>query len=136
MKPEIKYKKGYKYWLTRPYSVQTSIVLDRDIVSSGGFLMLDKWGWLHIKAGYAWDGASGPAIDTISFMRGSCVHDALCQLVCEGVLSPTYIKDGNELLYKMCLEDGMNKVRAWCVYKAVSLFCKMVMTKHEILTAP
>jgi hypothetical protein len=34
--------------------------------------------------GYAWNGPSGPTLDTRNFMRGSLVHDALYQLMREG----------------------------------------------------
>ena len=42
---------------------------------------LNTKGHLIIKRSYAWDGPSGPTIDTKNFMRGSLVHDALYQLM-------------------------------------------------------
>ena len=77
----IFYSKGYKYQLKREYSLLTRICPDDDIQTL--FVTLSKNGFLRIKTGYAWDGASGPAIDTRNFMRGSLVHDALYQLMRE-----------------------------------------------------
>jgi hypothetical protein len=77
---------------------------------------------LTIKKGYAWDGPSGPTFDTPSFMRGSLVHDALYQLICEDSLPDFFRAYADRLLYRLCREDGMSSVRAWYVYKAVEAF--------------
>ncbi len=79
-------------------------------------------GTLVAAAHYAWDGASGPAIDTKTFMRGSLFHDCCYQLIREGSLDKKYRKYADELLRQICLEDGMNKIRAWYVYRAVRIF--------------
>ena len=73
----IYYRSGYKYQLASSYSVLTPIIPLSPI--STEYIRLDATGWLFIREGYAWDGASGPAIDTKSIMRGSLVHDALHQ---------------------------------------------------------
>ena len=36
---------------------------------------------VHIAAGFRWDGASGPTVDTASAERGALVHDALYHLL-------------------------------------------------------
>ena len=134
----IYYSKGYKNWLRKPYSVQTPIVPCRDIVSSGGFIMLDYNGVLHLKAGYAWDGASG-AINTNTFMRPSLIHDGFYQLFREGKLSLNYRKQVDELLGSMCRADGMNKIRAWYVVLMVKLFAGTAASpqnRKPILYAP
>ena len=46
-------------------------------------------GRLHVLRGYAWDGPSGPTIDTKSFMRASVVHDVFYQCHREGILPPS-----------------------------------------------
>ena len=68
----------YKYQLVKPYSVQIGIK-DRSVNTE--FLKLGEDGILTIKERYAWDGPSGPTIDTLNFMRGSLVHDAIYQLI-------------------------------------------------------
>ena len=82
-------------------------------------------GWLTVKARYAWDGASFIARDTPDFMRGSLFHDALCELVTTGVIHKIYRKYADKLLRQHCLEDGMNKFRAWYVYMAVRAYSKL-----------
>jgi len=77
---------------------------------------------LTIHEGYAWDGASGPTIDTKSFMRGSLVHDALYQLISTKKLGKEHRRDADKVLYRICREDGMSWFRAKYVYYAVRKF--------------
>ena len=81
-----------------------------------------KSGVLLVKELYAWDGPSGPTIGTPSFMRGSLFHDALYQLIREGHLASSWRKYADQLLREICLEDGMNRFRAWYVYRSVRMF--------------
>jgi len=82
-------------------------------------------GILSIYPRYAWDGPSGPTFDTKTFMRGSLFHDALCQLIGEGLLDKKYRKYADRLLRQICLEDGMNTIRAWYVYQAVRFYSRL-----------
>lgn len=119
----IFYKKGYKYQLVEEYATSTTVNPDNDISSNGDYVTLSKDGDIVIKNGYAWDGPSGPTIDTLNFMRGSLVHDALYQLIREGKLSNAVHRDAaDRLLQDMCKADGMSSIRAWWVYQAVSKF--------------
>ena len=119
----ISYKKGYKYQLAEEYSTGITIQPEEDISSRGDYVMLSKEGNIRIKKGYAWDGPSGPTIDTLNFMRGSLVHDALYQLMRERKLDKDIHRDlADRLLQQMCKEDGMSSLRAWWVYKGVSIF--------------
>ena len=79
MKKLIKYRKGYKYQLAEDYYQFMPFAPDKDIDTEYISFGLDKL--LRIKEGYAWDGPSGPTIDTESSMRGALVHDALYQLL-------------------------------------------------------
>ena len=112
------YKKGYKYQLVEEYSTDIPITPDNDIESD--YITLTSAGKITIKKGYAWDGPSGPTVDTLNFMRGSLVHDALYQLMREEALDNNNSRDAaDKLLQQMCREDGMNPVRAWWVYQGV-----------------
>jgi len=109
----IKYKKGYKYQLSENYTRIISIYghsIDTE------FIKLSKDGHLFIKSGYAWDGASGPTIDTDNSMEGSLVHDALYQLMRMGLLPQSCREYADELLKNICHKKGMWKLRskAWC----------------------
>ena len=115
---QIHYKEGYKYQLTRNYSVFTGIMIPEDVIYD--YFTITSNGWLHIKKGYAWDGASGPTFDTKSSMRASAVHDCYCQASNDKRID--YKEFGpqfNKVFYEICLEDEMDPIRAWLWHKAV-----------------
>jgi hypothetical protein len=93
--------------------------LKEDVQTLYHWLVLTKEGTLFIKKGYCWDGPSGPAIDTDNFMLGSLIHDALYQLIREKKLPKSMRDFADRLLYKLCRDDGMSKIRAWWVYWGV-----------------
>jgi len=137
MHTKIQYKSGYKYQLYHDYILLTDIKGHYAVVPR--FIELYHDGALVVHSGYAWDGPSGPTIDTKSFMRGSLVHDALYQLMRERLIPQTCRKQADIELHKICLEDGMNKFRAWYVYHAVRLFAASAASgdkQKEIITAP
>lgn len=117
--PPLKFKSGYKYQNHEDYTIHTGIK------SAGGgnhFVNITPEGVLFIRLGYAWDGASGPAINTLNFRTGSMVHDAIYQLIREGVLTMEDRHAGDQLLRAIILKKGMWRVRAWWVYHAVDTF--------------
>jgi len=116
----------YKYQLMDDYTIQTDIKPVKDIEPKlAKFLSFSSDGVLTIRKFYAWDGPSGPTIDTRDFMRGSLVHDALYQLMRLGVLDyNVHRKRADEILREICLEDGMCSFRAWYVYQALHLFAE------------
>jgi len=114
----ITYKKGYKYQLVETYEATIPIHPSSDITTE--YITLSMTGKLRIYRGYAWDGPSGPAIDTNNFMRPSLIHDALYQLMRNGYLDrDKWREPADRLLRQMCLEDGMSQIRAWWVYIGV-----------------
>ncbi len=116
----LSYKKGYKYQLVEIYSTKINVKPSEDIATD--YIELTTKGNLIIKKGYAWDGPSGPTIDTLNFMRGSLVHDALYQLMREGHLNRyEYRERVDRLLQDMCKKDDMSALRAWWVYYGVRL---------------
>lgn len=117
----IAYNDGYKYQLKETYTVALDIKPAAPVDTD--YIDLDCDGNLTIHEGYAWDGPSGPTIDTLTFMRGSLVHDALYQLMREGCLDRNeYREAADRALQSICKEDGMWALRAWWVYHAVRLF--------------
>lgn len=117
----IRYRDGYKYQLLQTSINKLGFAPPKDIFTEFiSFRAAD--GVLSVRQWYAWDGPSGPTIDTKDFMHGSLVHDALYQLMREGHL-PLVFKDlADKELHRLCLEDGMSRLRAWYVYQAVRLF--------------
>ena len=113
----------YKYQLMKLYIQATDIKSFKlDKAHLKDYLKLTDDGKLEIKKGYAWDGPSGPTIDTLNFMRGSLVHDALYQLIREKAIPYSFKDYTDQLLKKICREDGMSRFRAWYVYQAVKWF--------------
>lgn len=132
----IRYTSGYKYQLEELYRHPTGIK-PIDGMSGNRFVGLAPDGMLTIAAGYAWDGASGPAIDTNTIMRGSLVHDALYQLIGLGVLTVDDREAADQLLRDICIEDGMWRIRAAWVYAAVRAFGRPYAVEgDQVLIAP
>ena len=134
---KIHYADGYKYQLKRDYSVQTAVFVGGFIITP--FIRLDIQGMLYIRTGYAWDGASGPAVDTKNNMRASLVHDALSQLAREGYLDAHTNKEAidNEF-YKILEEDGMSAFRRWIDKRGLALAGSSYLERREdeVLEAP
>jgi len=111
--------RGYKYQVRKPFHIKLDIVpyesIHLDLVS------MDKDGNTIIFPGYAWNGASGPTIDTLNSMIGSLIHDLIYQLIRLGFIDDSYKEYGDKLLYDLCVEDGMWRLRAklwkWAVLK-------------------
>ncbi len=111
---------SYKYRLKETYDQPLTWGLLQ--IYEGKFLVLAH-GILTLKPGYMWDGPSGPTVDTENFIRASLVHDALYQLIREGVLPiKPYRKKADKLLLEICEKDGMSWFRRRYVYYAVRQF--------------
>ncbi len=109
--------KNYKYELMEPEEYPTAINID---IRTKYIKIID--GLMTVVAHYAFDGPSGPTFDTPTFMRGSLIHDGLYQLIRQGYLTKHHRKYADQLLRRICIEDGMNKIRAWYIYRAVRVF--------------
>lgn len=133
---KIRYREGYKYQLAAHYAAMTGII--PPAAAGNHFIVLTAAGELLIAEDYAWDGPSGPTVDTASFMRGSLEHDALYQLMREGLLPPGYRARADARLRAVCREDGMGVIRAWWVYHGVRLGGAGAIEprQNEILEAP
>jgi len=116
----------YKYELVSNYLIRLPFSPPHDITTE--YISFTTAGYLVIRDRYGWDGPSGPTIDTEDFMRGSLVHDALYQLMREGHLSTKFRKHADKALKRICIEDGMSRVRAEYVYWAVRLGAKSCAT--------
>ena len=108
----------WKYQITEMYSIGTDILF-KDFVRDHEFIYIDPTGLIVLSPYYSWDGATCFP-DIPSIMRGSLIHDALTQLMKEGILSNRrYRKQADQLLKKICIEDGMSKWLANMVYLGV-----------------
>lgn len=119
--PAIQYESlcKYKYRLLADLELQTKL---RGYYARTEYIEIRDNGQLILKKGYAWDGASGIAIDTKTAMRGSAGHDALYQLITLNVLQASAREQADKELRDWCIEDGMSKFRADYWYDAVRAF--------------
>jgi len=126
----IKYKKGYKYLLAEHCYLDTNILLPVDIRRVGNdFVTLVQAGRLYIRKGYAWDGCSGIAYDTNSNMEAGLAHDALYQLMRDGLLDISYRDFADKLLKEVMIKNDALKIRASYYYQAVKIGAKKYATK-------
>lgn len=134
---QIRYtKNNYKYQLDQDYTHTLPKEYSAHCFFSDYFTLADCS--LVIKKGYAWDGPSGPTIDTDNFMRGSLVHDVLYQAMQAGHISPRYKESADKELVRICKQDGMTSLRAWWVCKGVKVGGgKWVkLRKKKVYTSP
>ncbi len=116
-RPDLEYP--YRTTATHGFEVEfpTNFTIDRFARA----VSYDGAGWVSVRRGYAWDGPSGPALDTVSFMRASLLHDVLYQALREGADGFTRA-DADRAMYHEAVRCGMWRVRAlWC-WAAVRLF--------------
>lgn len=132
----IKYKSGYKYQLVEKTWFDTDIYPETDIDTD--FIQLSIGGVLVIKPGYAWDGPSGPTIDTKNSMQGSLLHDALYQLLREKLITgESNRRKSDKAFYLQLRKDRMWKIRAKVWWRAVRRWAKQSSIKgRKIRTAP
>ena len=98
---KIRYRSGYRYQLQADYSVFIGL-LGYKIRTD--FITLTESGWLTIRKGYAWDGATGLPSTPRSLMRASLVHDAMYQLIRNGLFDRRDVAD--EVFFEFAQEDG------------------------------
>ena len=115
----IAYKSGYKYQLAKDYRVYIGIHPGKPIETK--FISLSNDGYLTIRAGYAWDGSSW-SIDNKKSMPASLVHDALYQLMRQGLLDLENRNQVDMLYRSMCVDAGMWEWWASIRYKALVKF--------------
>ena len=142
---KIHYTIGYKYQVAKAMAVNIQLNDPPVEVVNLTFLKLIPGAsasspcTLIVKEGYAWDGASGPAVDSPNFMRGSCVHDALYQLLRMEKISAVNRERADRILVEICAEDGMPWWRCKWVYWGVSRYAGFAASPRnarKILTAP
>lgn len=134
---KIRYRSGYKYQLVDDYSVEVEITPPDDIETD--FVSLSRSGGLRIRRNYAWDGPSGPTMDTKTAMRGSLIHDALYQLIRLELLPPSWRAEADRTYLHVCKEDGMWTLRTKYHFGALRVFggpATSPSAEREIMEAP
>ena len=140
----IKYRDGYDGQLAETAKFKLPFELHPVTEIKTEFIDLNCLGTLTIKAGYAWDYASVPVLHKLAnIIQGrkskvpSLVHDALCQLHRNGYLTmPNPRLHADKYFYRLLLQRGFWRIRAWLWYKAVRIGSKSEQKPKEIRTAP
>ena len=125
----MKYEKIWKYRLTASIFIEFGVnnLYDNRVNwyrhwnhPSDMFLLATNG--IDFRQGYAWDGPSGPTIDTENSLRASLVHDALYQAIRAGGLPFSARRHADRVFRNLLCEDGMSWLRRWVWYFAVRLF--------------
>ena len=129
MPREIQYRRvGWKYVLdeavelTLPNKLFGTSYISPHLVLVRGVAVHGIAPHLSIRAGYAWDGASGPTLDTKATIYPALVHDVLYQLIRLGILLPGSRKEADKFFRRLLKEGGMTFFRRWYFYRAVRWF--------------
>jgi hypothetical protein len=135
---------GYKYTLAKDYSVP--LYGFHGVSFAATHFSVEEDGVLTVKAGYAWDGASGPTWDTRDTLTPTLVHDALYQAIRTGMLPEDRRFDVDLEFYRLMRErtsSALGHFRAFYFFAGVRLFGWLAIRPHKygeaqdnILTAP
>lgn len=116
----MKYKSGYRY-ISEEAEMRSTLLPDVQTQYVG-----ISQGILVIAARYAWDGASFMPYKWFgtpkAWLTPSLVHDALYQLIREGLLDRQYREAADRLFRDMLIERGVWRIVAWGAYWAVRVF--------------
>jgi hypothetical protein len=107
----IKIKNGkYKFALTERCGIYTGIHCYHIETE---YFTLSKNGYLEIRPGYQWDGASGPVINTDPIIKASLPHDVLYQLMRQGKLPLKHRKRADELFRDILRYECSEGCQQW-----------------------
>jgi hypothetical protein len=133
--PQLCYVDGYKYQ-SRCDRVYYIGITGHTIVTD--LITLRPDGWMLVSEYFAWDGCSGPAIDTKSNMRGGQCHDALAALMRMGLIPIDCVKPSNQAITRLMIDDGAWRFRANLYQRLLDLteYWARPENSKKILVAP
>lgn len=140
----MQYQKVQGFRVYKTWEYQTKIATDRIIRTY--YIDLIK-GLLVMKKGFCYEGsAPGPkwVLKALGILgkkskRGYCAHDAIYDLIRNGLLEPFWKKFADDLMHEIHLKDRMVKPAAKFVYKSVTTFADFAIdpaNRMKILKAP
>lgn len=99
----MRYSKGYKYKTEEPLQFYAPHLMHLYIHTS--YIRISHC-MITIWPGYAWDGCSGPVVDTKKNLVPSVFHDAIYQLIREGRLPLSDRIWADEEFGRLCVKWG------------------------------
>ena len=105
-------KVSYKYILESDYTFELPETLWAQKQIGNEFVFVSR-NMLVLRRGYAWDGCSGPTIDTETTMRAGLSHDTLYQLIREGLLPPSARVHIDRFFREILKEDQSLYLTEW-----------------------
>jgi len=108
--PQLFYVDGFKYQSRNDMVYFTGIFPPKTIVTELIILRTDSWMW--VGKYFAWDGCSGPTIDTNTNGRGGHAHDALAALMRGGYIPMGCRFASNKVIERLMIDDGAWECRA------------------------
>ena len=120
MKSKIKYKEiRWRFVLTEEYEHELTF-MSLPVTISKPYYKISR-NKLLVSNDYAWDGLSGPTVDTKNSRTASLVHDVLYQAIREGVLPYMYRKEADKEFRLILKNNGMFFLRYWYFWAGVRL---------------
>lgn len=117
------------YQIVHPVTLSFPAYAARLRQLSGAYWQTHTDGTIDVRAGYCWDGPSGPAINDEASVVASLVHDILCTRVLARPrrwLYPCGYFRAHRLYRMVCRAQGMPAFRAWYQWTGLVLFNWMV----------
>lgn len=121
-----KVKGNWRFELSQEITVWTGIREFAEIENAKGTTIAAHPGSaevLMIAPGFRWDLASG-AIDTVDMIVPSLIHDALCQMTDQNLISWRHRETADELFLYLMENHGTPWFRRYYCYTAVRLYSK------------
>lgn len=116
----MKYKSGYRYISQEAVVVDLGSALHAPLQAPFASIAAET---LCVMARYAWDGASFTPFRWFgtpkAWLTPSLVHDALYQLIREGLLDRQYREAADRLFREMLIDRGVWQWVAWVAYWSV-----------------
>ena len=140
----MKYQKVQGFRVVEAWSYQTDIATDRTIETQ--YVDLIE-GLLVMKPGFCFEGSiPGPRwfAKLLGFIgkkskRGYCGHDAVYDLIKNGLLEPFWKEAADALMHEIHLKDKMSRPAAKIVYRSVVAFADFAIdpaNRSKMMTAP
>lgn len=127
----IKYAEvTYKYIILEDWQIKFEQGPEQDIRTE--FVDFLQDGTFRLKKGFLCDGPSGPTIDTKTSLKGAFVHDGGYYLLRKKQLGQEWRSFFDNKLEEICIDSGMNPIRAEVWHKMVKDFAAYASKPDKI----